>query len=189
MRRSDHVFAYTKSGAECAIVAGAKPSRVTCVMNSTDVSSLLAACRSIDVAEVRRFQREHDLTPGKSFGWIGGLDVVKRVDFLVEVLDRLWELDRDIKLVVGGRGDQERFAHACHRAGTSCLDGVRWRALRRRPYSSLVRRCSIQVALVSLLLNAWHWGFPILTTDWPFHAPEYEHLTEGEDILRVDKQC
>lgn len=182
MRRSDHVFAYTESGAQYAIDAGASPSRVTCVMNSTDVSSLLAACRAIDVAEVSRFQRANDLPPGKAFGWIGGLDSAKRVDFLVEVLDRLWELDRDIKLVVGGRGDQEDLlAPAIEREQVVSLGFVG-----EAEKAMIVKSCAAllnpgRVGLIAVECKAL--GFPILTTAWPFHAPEYEYLTEGEDVF------
>jgi glycosyltransferase involved in cell wall biosynthesis len=182
MRRSDHVFAYTESGAEYAMVAGASPSRVTCVMNSTDVSNLLAASRAIDVPEVQRFRVENDLTLGKSFGCIGGLDIAKRVDFLVEVLDRLWELDRDIKLVVGGRGDQEDLLMDAIERGQVVSMGFVGDAEKALIFKSCEALLNPgRVGLIAVECMAL--GLPILTTDWPFHAPEYEYLTEGEDVF------
>jgi glycosyltransferase involved in cell wall biosynthesis len=182
MRRSDHVFAYTKSGAEYAMAAGVNSSRVTCLMNSTDVSTLLAAYRAVEVAEIQRFQVENGLTPGKAFGCIGGLDIAKRVDFLVDVLDRLWELDREIKLVVGGRGDQEDLLIGAIERGQVVSMGFVGdveKALIFKSCEALLNPGRIGlIAVESMAL-----GLPILTTDWPFHAPEYEYLTEGQNVF------
>ena len=182
MRRSDHVFAYTESGAQHARDAGASPSRVTCVMNSTDVSSLLKVSGDVDVAEVVRFQHENDLRPGQSFGWIGGHDNAKRVDFLVEVLDRLWDLDPDIKLVVGGRGDQEDLLKpAIERRQVVSMGfvGDTEKAIIFKSCEALLNPGRIGLIAVECMAL----GFPILTTDWPFHAPEYEYLIEGKDVF------
>ncbi len=182
MRRSDHVFAYTESGAEAAVAAGVDSSSVTCVMNSTDVSALLAAYQGISPGASARFEREKGLVPGKAFGWIGGLDAAKRVSFLVDVLDRLWELDPEIKLVVGGRGDEEHLLTPAVARGQAVLLGFvgdEEKALIFKSCQTLLNPG--RVGLIAVECQALQ--IPILTTDWPFHAPEYEYLIEGQDLF------
>ena len=107
MRRCDHLFSYTRTGARVAIEAGVESENVTAVMNSTSVAEMLAESDSLESAVVESFEQQHKLKRGKTFGYIGAIDGVKRIDFLANSLDILWRHDPQIKLVMGGRGDQE----------------------------------------------------------------------------------
>ncbi len=182
MRHSDHVFAYTESGAEFAAAAGVESEKITPVMNSTDVSDLLDAYHSVVTTDISELQDRYSLTPGKTFGLIGGLDAPKRIDFLAEVLDQLWEQDRSVKLLVGGRGDQEALlAPAVQRGQVVMLGyiGPQEKALLLRAAEGLVNPGRIGLLAVECMAV----GIPLLTTDWKFHAPEYEYLKPGDDVL------
>jgi glycosyltransferase involved in cell wall biosynthesis len=182
MRHSDHVFAYTESGAEFAAAAGVESEKITSVMNTTDVSELLTAYNSIATADVGELQDRHRLTPGKTFGLIGGLDAPKRIDFLALVLDQLWAQDPTVKLLVGGRGDQEHLlASAVERGQVVTLGyvGAREKALLLRAAECLINPGRIGLLAVECMAV----GIPLLTTEWKFHAPEYEYLQPGDDVL------
>lgn len=178
LRRSDHVFAYTRGGHDYAIRSGVDPSRVTAVMNATDTTRLETARDSISESQKLSFMAAHNLTLGRTLGYIGGLDSSKRIDFLADSLERLWALDPDVKLIVGGSGSDAHLLDAARARGQVVMLG----------YASAVDQALIAgvssaflmpgriglVAVDALVLRK-----PILTTAWPYHAPEHEYLTES----------
>ncbi len=182
MRLSDHVFAYTRAGADFAVDAGVDPRKVTAVFNSTDVSDTLNLTDSIDKSFVAEFELRNCLTRGKTFGYIGGIDSAKRIDFLAEALEVLWERDPQVRLVVGGRGDQEHLLNAAVSRGQAVLlgyAGAKEKALINRVSEAILSPGAIGLVAVECMAM----GVPILTTDWRFHGPEYDYLTEGENVF------
>jgi glycosyltransferase involved in cell wall biosynthesis len=182
MRRSDHVFAYTPSGAEFARASGVDPTTVTAVMNSTDVSLLVGAVDSVQQQEVTQFQNEHGLVLGKTFGYIGALDVGKRIDFIATVLDELWQHDPEVKLLVGGQGDQKPVLAAAEERGQVAMLGYvgpTEKAMIARVTQALVNPGRVGLLAVECMAI----GLPILTTAWDYHAPEYEYLAVGDDVF------
>jgi len=182
MRHSDHVFGYTQNCADAALAGGIPVEKVTTVMNSTDVETLKDACQALSNQDVSNFIDRHSLIPGKVFGFIGGLDSPKRIDFLAEVLEHLWRADRDIKLVVGGTGvDQRLLTPARERRQVIMLgySGPSDKAMIMSVSQSLLNPGRIGLIAVDALAV----GIPILTTDWKLHAPEYDYLRHGRDVL------
>ena len=182
MRHSDHIFGYTQQCADAAVAEGISAEKVTPVMNSIDVSALLDAYQTLSTDHVKDFVGQYSLTPGKTFGFIGALDAPKRVDFLAVVLDYLWRVDRQIKLVVGGTGDQRRLlAPAIQRGQVVTLgySGSNEKALIMRVSQALLNPGRIGLIAVDALAV----GIPILTTDWKFHAPEYDYLIPARDVF------
>lgn len=182
MRLSDHLFAYTKSGADYAIKAGVDPDDVTAVMNSTDVSEMLTQSELMESTVVDDFRQRYNLTRGKTFGYIGGVDAVKRIGFLVDALDILWEIDRQVRLVVGGRGDQEHLLTSAVKRGQVVPLG--YAGLKEKALINHVSEALLNPGRIGLLaVECMAMGMPILTTNWKYHGPEYEYLTEGEDVF------
>lgn len=182
MRHTDHVFSYTAAGAEVAVAAGLSPESVTAVMNSVDLAEELAALSSVDPAAIDDLIDRYSLTPGKIFGYVGGLDAAKRIPFLMEALDHAWQTDPEIKIIVGGKGDQEHLLKPATDRGQVILRGfadAREKALIYRLSQALL--CPGRVGLVAV--EALAAGIPLLTTNWPLHAPEIEYLSPGEDVL------
>lgn len=182
MRSSDHVFAYTQRGAAAAIANGVNSELVTPVMNSVDVSELIAEYRSLTSQEAAAFSRSHSLKPGKIFGFIGGVDAPKRIGFLSEVLDRLWAIDSEIKFLVAGKGNQEHLLKDAVGRGQVIMVGYGGPAEK-------AMICRVSQALVIpgriglLAVEALAIGIPILTTHWDYHAPEVYYLEPGIDLF------
>lgn len=181
MRLSDHVFAYTHEGYEYAIKAGIAPCKVTAVMNSTDVSVLRDFFARLSSAEVAAFQSKYSLVPGKTFGYIGGLDSSKRVNFLAETLNVVWRTDPEVKLLVAGSGeDQDLLSESVQRGQVIMLGyaGPVEKAMMMRTSEALLNPGRIGL----LAVEAMAVGIPILTTDWPYHAPEFRYLEPDVDV-------
>ncbi|MCO4253144.1 glycosyltransferase [Pseudarthrobacter raffinosi] len=179
LRNSDHVFAYTPGGRDHAISKGVDEWRVTTVMNATDTSSLVLARDLVSTQEVGSFMEAHNLKTGRTLGYIGGLDSSKRIDFLAATLDRLWLSDPDIRVVIGGRGSDAHLLDAARSRGQVAMLGyvsADEQALIARAASALVMPGRIGLVAVDALVL----GIPILTTDWPYHAPEYEYLADSK---------
>lgn len=178
LRNCDRVFAYTHGGHDYALSKGVDPRRVTTVMNATDTSRLIRARDSLSSAVVDEFMKAHNLKEDRTVGYIGGLDGSKRIGFLAETLDQLWLTDPDIKVVVGGRGSEAHLLDAARSRGQVVMLGYASpedQALIGHVSSAFVMPGRIGlVAVDALVLQR-----PILTTQWPYHAPEYEYLVES----------
>lgn len=182
MRRCDHIFAYTQQGADLAVAGGIPAEKVTAVMNSVEVEDLVAAYSALDETDVRNFVATHSLVPGKTFGYIGGIDFAKRIDFLSEVLDDIWSLDPEIKIVVAGRGNQQELLKPAVDRGQAVMlgyGGPAEKALLGKVSQALVNPGRVGLVAVDCLAI----GLPILTTDWDYHAPEYDYLTSDRDVF------
>jgi glycosyltransferase involved in cell wall biosynthesis len=182
MNRADQVFAYTPGGTEYAIATGIEAKKITTVMNSIDTGNLEIARSSVTQDSIRRFRTKYGLAENRTISYIGALDQSKRIDFLREVLDVLWTRDPSVRILVGGRGKQEDLLRPAVDRGQCVLLGHvddYSKALMARVSSAFVIPGRIGlVAVESLVL-----GIPVLSTDWPYHAPEREYLKEGSSLF------
>lgn len=176
MRLADHVFAYTAGGAADAVRRGVPQAKVTTVMNTVDTSSLQYECKDVERRSRPSFaegaSRQH------TFAFIGGLDSSKRIAFLAEFLDILWQKDRTIRLLVGGAGAERSLLNrAVNRGQVVDLGFV---DTRRKAEVLIHSRAVLMPGRIGLVaVDALVARRPILTTEWPWHAPESEYLVEG----------
>ncbi|NVN00096.1 glycosyltransferase [Arthrobacter sp. SDTb3-6] len=181
MERADQIFAYTPGGARFAVASGIKSNKITTVMNSVNTDSLEIARKSLTDSKVKDFRGKYDIPNEHNISYIGALDESKRIKFLCNVLDKLWIEDPSITLLVGGRGDQEHLLNDAVKRGQCKMLGYvddEAKALMGHVSAAIVIPGRIGlVAVESLLL-----GLPILSTNWPYHAPESEYLTEGSTL-------
>jgi glycosyltransferase involved in cell wall biosynthesis len=181
MRRSAQVFAYTPSGAEYARQQGLAEGRITTVFNTVELDGLRGAMSALTREDLARFRSEHHLTEGRVASFIGALDASKRIDFLAETLDVLWNLEPTFRLLVGGQGDQSRLLDPARARGQVVYLGPvgdRRKALMGGVSSVIVCPGRVGLIAVESLAMKVH----MLTTNWPFHAPEIEYLAEGTDV-------
>ncbi|MFI7579551.1 glycosyltransferase [Kocuria kalidii] len=177
MHVADHVFAYTTGGRNYALDAGIDPGKVTTVMNSLDTSALERSRRNLTLEDVRTFAARFDIDPARTLSFIGGLDESKRVRFLVEVLDDLWSRDKSVRFLVGGAGPQKSLLKSAFDRGqavdTGYLD-TDGKALVMSASRAVVMPGRIGLVAVDALVM----HRPVITTDWSYHAPESEYLSE-----------
>ncbi|WP_169799922.1 glycosyltransferase [Herbiconiux solani] len=180
LRRADQVFAYTPGGTKYAVSVGIPAERVTTVMNSVDTDALEGAVASLSDESVIDFVGTNGLIPGHVVAFVGGLDESKRIDFLAEALDFLYRIDPTVKLLLGGQGSSRSLLSVAVARG-QVLElghvGPDRMALIGRVAAALLMPGRIGLVAV----DAMALGLPIITTDWPYHAPEAEYLTPGRN--------
>ncbi|WP_272027024.1 glycosyltransferase [Kocuria rosea] len=177
MHAADHVFAYTAGGRNYAFDAGIDPDKLTTVMNSLDTSALEQSRRTLSSEHVRTFAARFGIDPARTLSFIGGLDESKRIRFLAEVLDDLWRRDKSVRFLIGGAGPQKSLLKSAFDRGqavdTGYLD-TDGKALVMSASRAVVMPGRIGLIAVDALVMQR----PVITTDWSYHAPEAEYLSE-----------
>lgn len=181
MRFADQVFAYTLRGRDFAVSNGIPADKVTTVFNTIDSTELTLAVRDLSPEQVSKFAAQHSLHPHKTLSYIGGLDESKNIGLLAEILDHLWAHDRQIKILVGGRGADEAILDRSTSRGQAVKLGrvaAQEKALMAANSFALVNPGRVGLVAVDALAL----GLPVYTSIWPFHAPEIDYLTEGQSV-------
>jgi glycosyltransferase involved in cell wall biosynthesis len=186
MRRSAHLFVYTDAGRVAALAAGVEPERITVLQNSVDTRALLAAVRDLPETEVEAFRERHDLGTGPVLAFVGGLDASKRIELLLSCATVLHERRPGLRLLVAGDGVQrpmvERFAAEHPWARHLGRVDDHGKALLARVGAVLLNPGRVGlVALDSFAMRA-----PLVTTDWPHHAPEVAYLSPATSLVVPD---
>lgn len=179
MRHSDHVFAYTPGGTRYALEAGVDESMITTVMNSVPTDRLIAERDAITSSDVDDFRSRLGIEPNAPLlGVIGGIDSSKRIEFLADALDLLYQIDPTVRVVVCGKGNQEQLLSVAE--ARSQVVSVGYAGPRIKSLVAASSRALLNPGRIGLIaVDALVLGVPILTTRWQFHAPEVEYLTEG----------
>lgn len=182
LRHAHHVFAYTPGGEVFAAKCGVPRTGITTVMNTVPTDQLVHARDSLTPADVDQFRAQHGLSDGPVLGYIGALDQSKKVDLLAAALDVLWREDPSVRVLVAGRGVLEGMLAPAAERGQVLMLGYADADLKARV--AAVSRAILNPGRIGLVaVDALVLGRPILTTRYPFHAPEVEYLRDGQSIL------
>jgi len=180
-RRGRWFFAYTEGGRDAVVANGFPSDRVSVVMNAVDTRTLRADFDSLTREESASLLGIE--APGPCLLYIGALDQSKRIDFLIETAIKVHESVADVQLIIAGEGAQreqiESFSlqHPWVRY-VGRLEG-RLKAAAFRLAEAVV--IPGRVGLVAV--DAIACERPVITTDWPLHAPEFEYLIDGENAM------
>ncbi|MEZ5184752.1 MAG: glycosyltransferase family 4 protein [Candidatus Nanopelagicales bacterium] len=188
-RRSDWFFAYTPSGAQDVMRHGFPPDRVTILYNTIDAESLARDLKATTGSEVARFQAEHDVDPRYCALFLGGVDSLKAVDFLVESVRAAHRLEPRFRLLIAGSGADASKVAALQRAGlpVRVLGRVDGRAKALALKSAQVLPIPSQLGLV--VVDSLASGVPIVTREASLHGPEAEYLTPGTDSVWLSRRA
>lgn len=186
-RRGRWFFAYTEGGAQEVMSKGFDHRRVTVVNNTLDTAELAqAAGLAADPQSRRRTAELLDVDPELTCLFVGGLDASKRLPFLLEAADRVSKALPGFRLLVAGDGDER---HLVERAAAE----VRWlRYVGRADAAYKAELAAVsqlllvpgRVGLISI--DSFVLRTPLVTTAWPWHAPEFEYLVPGTNAVVTD---
>ncbi|MDV6241223.1 glycosyltransferase family 4 protein [Rhodococcus opacus] len=181
-KNADWFFGYTQGGVEAMVKNGYSHSKTTVVQNSIDSQSLRDDLQSITPEQIDAFRLRHDLTHDTAL-YIGGIDEAKRIPFLLDAAERVYDRNRNFRLVIVGEGSLAKTIRDKSTTNPwvvhlgSLFGAEKALALTSARVLAIPGRVGL-VAVDSLVA-----GKPIITTRWPFHAPEFEYLKHDHTML------
>jgi glycosyltransferase involved in cell wall biosynthesis len=172
--RCDWFFAYTAGGRRAVTEGGFPEDRVTVVQNSQETTAA-AGPRDVSAAYTGLF--------------IGGLDGHKRIGLLLEATELIHETEPRFRLIVAGHGSDERLVQ-------SAAEMHPW--IEHRGYADTAEKAKLgteaslmlmpgRVGLVAV--DAMALGTPLITTDYPLHAPELEYLIDNDLLIATSQDA
>jgi glycosyltransferase involved in cell wall biosynthesis len=185
LRRSVHFFAYTPSGAGVAERAGVPNRQVSILFNSVDTASINEARHATTESAVQAFRAGLELH-GPVMLCLGSLDESKRLDVVFRMADQVRSRVAGVSLIFAGDGPQrsEVVGFCATRSWCHYLGRVddQQKGLLAKVAHVLVNPGRVGlVAVDSLVMQV-----PLVTTDWPYHAPEFEYLNQGTSVTTRD---
>lgn len=166
--RCDWFFAYTEGGRRTVTEGGFPADRVTVVQNSQETQPA-AGPQTEAAAHTGLF--------------IGGLDEHKLLGLLLDAAVLIRERDPEFRLIVAGHGSDERLVQAA-------AERHPW--IEKRPYVGVEEKAELATEASLMLMpgrvglvavDAMALGLPLITTDYPYHAPEIEYLIENDLLI------
>lgn len=178
-RRGHWFFAYNDVAVDAASELGFPPDRITNVRNATDTAALERDVAATTDADVTAARAELGLTGGHVCAFLGSVDHVKRLDFLLEAADLARARVPDLELVFVGDGD----AVDGLRAATADRPWVRWAGPRTGRDLAAVLRAS-ELLLVPgwaglVIVDSFAAGVPLVASGAAPHPPEISYLADG----------
>lgn len=177
-RQATWFFGYTERGVDAVVKHGFPRNRTTVLNNTIDTAALRAELSTISDNDVLEFSRHHDLR-GKTALYLGGIDSYKRIPFLLESAVMSHELCSDFRLLIAGNGSDRPIVEqfVARNSWASYLGTVHGhdKALALRAAQAV----AIPGAIGLVALDSMVAGTPIVTTDFPYHGPEFDYLADG----------
>jgi glycosyltransferase involved in cell wall biosynthesis len=189
-RQAAWFFAYTEGGAAYIASRGFPRDRITVLRNSVDTTELTLARDRADIqgtpehAEAAALRKRYRLEPGRTGLYVGGLDAPKRIPLLLECARRLATSLPGFRLLVAGDGIDRALVEAAASAPDSPVVALGHSAGRHVALLGAVSDVMLMPGRVGLCaVDSFALRTPIVTTDWPWHAPEVEYLENGRNAV------
>ncbi len=182
--RVDWWFAYTDGGRDILIENGYPADRITSLANAIDDDAFRSDLAAADDDLLTSMSNDIDLADGAPLGlYCGALYAEKRVDLLIDVVDRIQARIPTFRLVVIGDGPTrpELDAALASRPWARCVG-----TLTGAEKAAWFRLATMQLSpgAVGLhVLDSFIAGVPLATTADALHGPEIDYLEPGVNGL------
>jgi len=181
-RRSSWFFAYSSIGSEHLVDSGYKKSKITVVRNATDIRVIQMYGQDVSPKDLNRFRQSFE--NGEFVGlFVGALDHSKRIEFLLEAIREIKLRNPKFLMIFVGNGPLKHLVadFAQKNPWVTIFDRMVGQELATALKASDLLLMPGRVGLVAV--DALALGLPIATTDWEFHAPEFEYLNETNSVI------
>jgi len=157
------------------------PKRITVLNNSIDVDEIENYMAEISDVRLEELRKELSLFSHQTAIFIGALDDSKRIDFILEATKRVKEIVPNFELAICGDGpDRSKILEAN-------IDGIHYLGFgdaQLKAKLSQLGQFILNPGRVGLLaVDSFSLGLPIITTNWQFHAPEFEYLENNRTAI------
>ena len=179
MRQVDAWFAYTDLSAEIVRRSAYPEDRLFVVQNAIENEEFRQALASISPVALREARERLGIRSDNVGLYCGGMTPEKRLEFLLESCEEIRRRIADFEVVFLGSGpDQARIERASQKHGWIHYPGPVFGADRALFFA--LSRILLMPGLVGLVLvDSFHAGIPLFTTDIPIHSPEIAYLDNG----------
>jgi glycosyltransferase involved in cell wall biosynthesis len=177
----DWWFAYTELTAALVNQTGFSRERTTVVDNSVDTSKLGALCRAVTPADCQQMRQRLGLDSGPVGLYLGSLQKMKRLDFLLDAARRIREQVPGFQLLVAGAGPDQQTIEAAARENAwihyvGPLSGA------EKANALVLADVLLNPGAVGLgILDSFVSGTPYFTTECGIHGPEIAYLESGRN--------
>jgi len=181
-RRAEGILVYTPSAVTAIESMGVPRNRVHPVFNATDTATLRRMRTTLTPTDIAEFRLSQDIPTGPVGLFVGAFIEAKRLDFLFRAIDRIVAELPNFTAVIAGSGPLQDFVsdQAQRRRNVIVVPRLGQEELVRFSSVSDILLMPGRVGLVAV--DAVALGLPVITTDWPFHAPEAEYLDSSNSM-------
>jgi glycosyltransferase involved in cell wall biosynthesis len=189
IRHAEHVFVYTDSGRTYLQRRGVPAGKLTVVRNSTDTTTLRRAAASIGTADVAAFRAANGLGDGPVGLFVGALDESKLIPLLLEASVLVNAQIPTFRLIVAGAGTLAPMVDEWERRNSSIVHLPRTSGPWELALLGRVADVMLIPGRVGLVAtDALALGLDVITTDYPYHAPERDYLQARATVTRRDPE-
>lgn len=182
-KQADWYFAYTWKVREVLIQRGYDPACVTDVQNAIETLPL----SKVGELEKALIQQEFSLGSDSCVAlYCGRMYPAKRLDLMIIAAERVRQLVPQFVLILAGGGPDRGIAEEAART----INYIQYTDLifgKRKAALFGLSRLLVMPGVVGLgVVDAFHYGTPVVATRCLNHGPEFAYLSDGENGLITD---
>jgi glycosyltransferase involved in cell wall biosynthesis len=182
-KRMSWFFSYTDGGASYLADHGYPADKITVLHNSIDSTLLKANLKSLDSQEIKNFRERNQIDPRVTALFLGGLDERKGIHFLLAAAELAGRRIPGFTLAFGGEGALSDELRQMQLAGAPIRVLGRLEGQAKALALSSCRLLAIPEWVGLVAVDSFAAGVPIVTTTWPYHAPEFEYLQNEKNAI------
>lgn len=184
----DWWFAYTESVKNYIQQNSTFPAdRITVVQNAIDTKSLRSYRSELSEEEIDSYKKTLNIESNNIAIYCGGIYKEKKIDFLIEAIDKVKLSIPDFYLIVIGSGpDSFKFIDASISRPWIKYLGSKFG--KDKVLNYCISKITLMPGLVGLtILDSFTLASPLFTTKYPYHSPEIEYLQNGVNGVITDQ--
>lgn len=175
-------FPYTDGVRKFLLNNGVSDSKITVVQNAIDTKELRKQYLSFSEDEINQLKSELSIQENdKVLIYCGALAKEKNLQFLLEVVKKIWVSGVKIKLLILGNGPERNvIEEICRDSEYLTFVGPKF-GIEKAKYFRLSDLFLLPGAMGLAVLDAFAFETPIVTIQYPFHGPEIEYIKNFEN--------
>jgi glycosyltransferase involved in cell wall biosynthesis len=179
LKQCDWWFAYTQGVKRMLESFDYPADKITIVQNAIDTVSLQKSYKEVNEEIITGLKQELGIVGDNVGIYCGGMYPEKRLDFILEVIGKVKSEVSDFHMIFIGSGiDSGKIEIAAKNTGWIHYVGPKFGNDRVKYFK--IASLQLMPGLVGLgILDSFALETPIITTEYPYHSPEIEYLSNN----------
>jgi L-malate glycosyltransferase len=187
INKCDWWFAYTEGVKKVMINNNYPQNKITVVQNAIDTISLQKYYNDITSQQISELKKYLNIESDNVAIYCGGIYAEKRIDFIINACIAIRKVIPDFHMIIIGSGiETNKVKKASETYNWIHYEGPKFDEDRVIYFK--ISKVQLMPGLVGLgILDSFALQTPIVTTNFPFHSPEFSYLVNGENgIITAD---